>query len=101
MDYKEVGIKIFLAGCRGEQALIEYFVCILHVLDFTSFNLLPINCRVLRFLKKCVLYSTQNLNCKKKLLKSILRIKIQNFRGKMNVIILESKPNICICMTNG
>lgn len=46
MDYKEVGIKIFLAGCRGEQALIEYFVCILHVLDFTSFNLLPINCRV-------------------------------------------------------
>lgn len=84
MDYKEVGIKIFLAGCRGEQALIEYFVCILHVLDFTSFNVLPINCRVLRFLKKCVYLSSQrkNLNCKKKLLKSILRIKIQNFGGK-------------------
>lgn len=35
MDYKEVGIKIFLAGCRGEQALTEYSVCI-----FTSFILL-------------------------------------------------------------
>lgn len=69
MDYKEVGIKIFLAGCRGEQALIEYFVCILHVLDFTSFILLPINCRVLCFLKKCVYLSSQrkNLNCKKKI----------------------------------
>lgn len=84
MDYKEVGIKIFLAGCRGEQALIEYFVCILHVLDFTSFSLLPINCRMLCFLKKYVYLSSQrkNLNCKKKLLKSILRIKIQNFGGK-------------------
>lgn len=74
MDYKEVGIKIFLAGCRGEQALIEYFVCILHVLDFTSFSLLPINCRMLCFLKKI----------------RLLIVSTQKF-----------KPNICICMTNG